>query len=36
MIMFMAFHSTAERKSILIAALLSLMLLGVGVGLALA
>jgi hypothetical protein len=31
--MFMAFHSTAQRKPMLIAAALSLILLGVGVGL---
>jgi hypothetical protein len=36
MIMFMAFHSTAERKPILIVAFLMLMPLGAGVGLALA
>jgi hypothetical protein len=33
--MFMAFHSTAQRKPILIAAALMLILLGVGVGLSL-
>ena len=33
--MFMAFHSTDQRKSILIAAALMLILLGVGVGLSL-
>jgi len=32
--MFMAFHSTAERKPFLIAAALSLLLLGIGVGVA--
>ena len=31
--MFMAFHSTGDRKPILIAALLSLLLLGIGIGL---
>ena len=31
--MFMAFHSTAQRKPMLIAAALSLILLGIGVGL---
>jgi hypothetical protein len=31
--MFMAFHSTAQRKPMLFAAALSLILLGVGVGL---
>jgi len=31
--MFMAFHSTAQRKPILIAAALMLFLLGIGVGL---
>jgi hypothetical protein len=31
--MFMAFHSTAARKPILIAAAISLILLGIGVGL---
>jgi hypothetical protein len=31
--MFMAFHSTAQRKPILIAAALSLLLLGIGLGL---
>jgi len=34
--MFMAFHSTAQRKPILIAAALSLLLLGIGVGLSFA
>lgn len=33
--MFMAFHSTDRRKSILIGAALMLILLGVGVGLSL-
>jgi hypothetical protein len=33
--MFMAFHSTAQRKPILIAAALMLILLGIGVGLSL-
>ena len=32
--MFMAFHSTPERKQLLIAAALSLLTLGIGVGLA--
>jgi hypothetical protein len=32
--MFMAFHSTAQRKPILIAAALMLLLLGLGVSLA--
>jgi hypothetical protein len=31
--MFMAFHSTGNRKPILIAVLLSLLLLGIGIGL---
>jgi hypothetical protein len=31
--MFMAFHSTAQRKPMLIAAALSLILLGIGAGL---
>lgn len=31
--MFMAFHSTAQRKPLLIAAALSLLLLGIGLGL---
>lgn len=31
--MFMAFHSTAQRKPILIAAAIMLILLGIGVGL---
>ena len=34
MSMFMAFHSTARRKPFLIAAAASLLLLGIGVGLA--
>ena len=34
--MFMAFHSTTERKPILIAASLSLIMIGVGVALMLA
>jgi hypothetical protein len=34
--MFMAFHAKRERKPILIAAFLSLLLLGIGVGMALA
>ncbi len=33
--MFMAFHSTAQRKPILTAAALMLILLGIGVGLSL-
>jgi len=33
--MFMAFHSTAQRKPILIAAALMLILFGIGVGLSL-
>lgn len=33
--MFMAFHSTAERKPILIAAAIMLILLGIGLGLSL-
>ncbi len=33
--MFMAFHSTAQRKPILIAAALMLILLGIGFGLSL-
>jgi hypothetical protein len=33
--MFMAFHSSAERKPILIAAALMLILLGIGLGLSL-
>ncbi len=32
--MFMAFHSTARRRPFLIAAAVSLLLLGIGVGLA--
>ena len=32
--MFMAFHSTARRKPILIAVFLSLLLIGIGVGVA--
>jgi hypothetical protein len=36
MIMFMALHSTPQRKPLLIAVVLSLLLLGIGVGLALA
>ena len=31
--MFMAFHSTAQRKPILVAAALMLLLLGIGLGL---
>jgi hypothetical protein len=31
--MFMAFHSTADRKPVLIAVLLSLLVLGIGIGL---
>jgi len=34
--MFMAHHSTARRKPILVATFLALMLLGIGVGVALA
>jgi hypothetical protein len=34
--MFMAFHAAHDRKPILIAAFLSLLLLGIGVGMALA
>ena len=34
--MFMAFHSTAQRKPILIAAAMMLLLLGIGLGLRLA
>jgi len=34
--MFMAFHSTAHRKPILVAAALMLLLLGIGLGLRLA
>jgi hypothetical protein len=33
--MFMAFHSSAERKPILIAAAVSLLLLGIGIALSL-
>ena len=33
--MFMAFHSTRERSPLLIAAFLSLLLLGIGIGLSL-
>ena len=33
--MFMAFHSTANRKPILVAAALMLLLLGLGIGLSL-
>jgi hypothetical protein len=36
MIMFMAFHVTAVRKPILVAASLSLLLLGIGVALSFA
>jgi hypothetical protein len=34
--MFMAFHASARRKPILIAAVVSLLLLGIGVGLSFA
>jgi hypothetical protein len=33
--MFMAFHSTSRRKPVLIAIFLSLLLIGIGVGVAL-